>query len=246
MGSDKSLKPLIGITSTTLSINPPYNGAYVADGYHTGMARAGATPIIIPLVEEEDVWQDILERIDGLIFTGGHDIHPLYYGEGLHPKIGELDPLRDRMEIRAAQYALRLDKPILGICRGCQLLNVAQGGTLYQDINAQRENSYLHQQTAPRPEPTHYVNLAKGSRMADIFQMERILTNSFHHQAIKDLAPGFKSVAQAEDGVIEGFESLNHSFVLGIQFHPEMMWHQSEQMFNVATYFLDVVRGKER
>ena len=240
------MKPLIGITSSNISINPPYYGSYVADGYFTGMARAGATPIIIPLVEEEDVWKDIIERVDGLILTGGYDIHPLYYGEGLHPQIGELYPVRDRMEIMAVRYALNLDKPVLGICRGCQVLNVAMGGTLYQDINSQRENSFLHTQTAPRPEPYHYVNLEKESRMAEIFQSDRILTNSFHHQAIKDLATGFKVVALAEDGVIEGFESLEHFFVMGIQFHPEMMWHQNEQMFKVAKYFHDVVRRKAR
>ncbi len=145
------------------------------------------------------------------------------------------------MEIMAAQYALKLNKPVLGICRGCQLLNVAQGGTLYQDVNSQRENSFLHMQPAPRPEPTHYVNLGKDSRMAEMFHSERILTNSFHHQAIKDLAPGFKAVAHADNGVIEGFESSEHTFVMGIQFHPEMMWLQDEAMFKVATYFLDCV-----
>ena len=235
------MKPLIGITSTKVSLIPPYYGAYVADGYFTGIAKAGGIPVIIPLVEEEEVWHEILERLDGLIFTGGFDIHPLTYGEDLHPKIGELYPVRDRIEIMAAQYALKLDKPILGICRGCQLLNVVMGGTLYQDINSQRENSSLHVQTAPREEGTHYLSLDPESRLTEIFQVEHILTNSFHHQAIKTLAPGLKKVAEAKDGMIEAFESLNHTFVMGIQFHPEMMWHQDQEMLKVAQYFVNFI-----
>jgi len=235
------MKPLIGITSTIVSLTPPYRGAYVADVYFTGIAKAGGTPIIIPLVEEEDVWQDILGRVDGIIFTGGSDIHPLTYGEDVHPKIGELYPMRDRVELMAAQYALKLDKPVLGICRGCQLLNVAMGGTLYQDINSQRENSFLHMQTAPRDEGTHYVSLDQDSRLARIFQAKRILTNSFHHQAIKTLAPGLKKVAEANDGIIEAFESLMHTFVMGIQFHPEMMWHRDPEMSKIATHFVNSI-----
>lgn len=239
------MKPLIGITSTIVSLSPPYNGAYVADGYFAGIAKAGGIPVIIPLVEEEDVWHDLLERVDGLIFTGGSDIHPLTYGEDLHPKIGDLYPVRDRVEMMAAKYAFGLDKPILGICRGCQLLNVAMGGTLYQDINSQRGNSSLHMQTAPRDEGTHYVSLDPESRLAEIFQAKRILTNSFHHQAIKTLAPGLKKVAEANDGIIEAFESLEHTFVLGIQFHPEMMWHRDQEMAKVANYFVNSIKDKK-
>ncbi|KLU59933.1 putative glutamine amidotransferasec [Peptococcaceae bacterium CEB3] len=235
----KSMKPLIGVTSTKILLNSPYYGAYVAEGYFTGIAQAGGIPLIIPLVEEADVWRDIIEHVDGLIFTGGLDIHPQFYGEGLHPQIGELYPLRDRQEIAAARYALEIDKPVVGICRGCQILNVAKGGSLYQDINSQCQGTYLHTQTAPRDEGSHYVEIGEDSRLYEAFGVRSLFTNSFHHQAIKELAAGFRKVAQAKDGVIEGFESMEHTFVMGIQFHPEMMWHSHTEMFRLARYFVD-------
>ncbi|MHB1652200.1 MAG: gamma-glutamyl-gamma-aminobutyrate hydrolase family protein [Desulfitobacteriaceae bacterium] len=237
------MKPLIGITSTKISVNPPYYGAYVADGYFTGISKCGGIPVIIPLMEEEEIWKELLERVDGLIFTGGTDIHPHFYREGLHPKIGELYPFRDRQEIMAVRYAMELDKPIIGICRGCQLLNVAKGGSLYQDINTQREGSFLHAQTAPRDEGTHYVNIVRDSRLYKMVGRERLFTNSFHHQAIKELAPGLKKVAEAEDGIIEAFESVEHTFLMGVQFHPEMMWHAHEEMLKLARYFVDYLNG---
>ncbi|WP_240984632.1 gamma-glutamyl-gamma-aminobutyrate hydrolase family protein [Acididesulfobacillus acetoxydans] len=231
------MRPLIGITSTKISHDTPYYGAYVADGYFTGIAKAGGIPLILPLVEEEEIWRESIERVDGVIFTGGLDIHPQLYGEGLHPKIGELYPFRDRLELAAARYAMDLDKPVIGICRGCQILNVAQGGSLYQDINSQKEGCYQHVQTAPREEGTHYVELESDSRLYEIFGRTRLFTNSFHHQAVKELAPGFRKVAAAKDGIIEGFQSETHTFVLGIQFHPEMMWQKDPDMFRLALYF---------
>ncbi|GBF10060.1 gamma-glutamyl-gamma-aminobutyrate hydrolase family protein [Tepidibacillus sp. HK-1] len=235
------MKPLIGITSSKISIQAPYAGAYVADGYFTGVAKFGGIPIILPLVEEEEVWKEIIQRVDGVIFTGGSDIHPQFYGEGLHPKIGEIYPFRDRIEIMTAQYAMKIDKPILGICRGIQLLNVAKGGTLYQDINGQLDDKFLHMQTAPRYEATHYVNIEKSSKLFEMVGVERVFTNSFHHQAIKDLALGFRKVAESDDGIIEAFESTEHTFVMGVQFHPEMMWHQDQTMAKIGQYFIDFV-----
>lgn len=233
------MKPLIGITSSKISLDSPYYGGYVADGYFTGIAEAGGIPLIIPLVEEQEVWREIIERMDGLIFTGGLDIHPQFYGEGLHPKIGELYPFRDRQEIAAARYAMELDKPIIGICRGCQVLNVAKGGSLYQDINSQREGCYLHTQTAPRDEGSHYIEIAGDSRLYEVFGARSLFTNSFHHQAVKELAAGFRKVAETKDGILEGFESEKHTFVMGIQFHPEMMWHTHTEMLKLAHYFLN-------
>lgn len=240
------MKPLIGITCTKVFLNPPYQGAFVRDEYYTGIAKVGGLPLIIPLVEEEEIWQRIIDRVDGLMFTGGADIHPHFYGEGLHPQTGELYPFRDRMELMAARYAMKLDKPILGICRGFQLLNVAKGGSLYQDINAQREGSYLHAQNAPRDEGTHYVNIAKDSRLYDVFDTDRIFTNSFHHQAVKTLAKGLRQTAQADDGIIEGFESTEHTFLMGVQFHPEGMWHTHPEMLKLARYFVDYLGSTGR
>ncbi len=236
------MMPLIGITSSKTMPVPPYEGSYVNDGYFAGIARFGGIPVILPIVEQEEVWLEAVNRVDAIIFTGGVDIHPHFYREEPNQKIGEIMPLRDQMEIKMAQYAMELNKPILGICRGIQLLNVAQGGTLYQDIPSQVENAILHSQTAPRYEATHYIAIAKDSILYDIVQSEKIRTNSFHHQAIKGLASGFRKIAEASDGIIEAIESIDHDFVLGLQFHPEMMWHRDRTMASIGEYFVNYVK----
>jgi putative glutamine amidotransferase len=238
------MKPLIGITSTKVSINPQAMGCYVADGYFNGVAKCGGIPIVIPLLEDEEVIKEIIDRTDALIFTGGEDIGPHHYGEKPHQFLGEVFPLRDQIEIMSVRYSLSKDKPILGICRGAQLINVAMGGTLYQDLPSQMKDSGQHMQKAPRPEASHYVSLQKGSKLFEIFQKGQIFSNSFHHQAVKDLAPHFMIAAQAEDGVVEGFESTVHQFVVGIQWHPEMMWGKSEEMLQVCQYFIDYVKSQ--
>lgn len=238
------MKPLIGITSTNMSINAPYYGAYLNDGYFKGIARSGGIPVIIPLIEEIEVLKELVVKLDGIIFSGGDDVLPAFYGEDPHPKIGKLYPLRDRIEIELARFVLELDKPVVGICRGCQVLNVAMGGTLYQDINAQMEATFLHMQTAPRDEGTHYTELRKESCLFNIFQKERLFINSFHHQAIKQLASVFEPSAYAEDGILEAFESINHRFAVGVQFHPEAMWETHEEMLKLARKFVEVCSKK--
>ncbi|SEC13787.1 gamma-glutamyl-gamma-aminobutyrate hydrolase family protein [Paenibacillus sp. GP183] len=238
------MKPLIGITSTKVSINPQAMGCYVADGYYNGVAKCGGIPIVIPLLEDEELIKEIIDRTDALIFTGGEDIGPHHYGEMPHRFLGEVFPLRDQIELMSVRYSLSKDKPILGICRGAQLINVAMGGTLYQDLPSQMKDSSQHMQKAPRPDASHYVSLQKGSKLFEIFQKGQVFSNSFHHQAVKDLAPHFMIAAQAEDGVVEGIESTVHQFALGIQWHPEMMWGKSEEMLQVCQYFIDYVKSQ--
>jgi putative glutamine amidotransferase len=238
------MNPIIGITSTKMSARAPLDlGIFVPDGYVNGIVRCGAIPVVIPLVEDDAIIKELIDRVDGVLFTGGEDIGPHLYSEIPHQKLGEVNSLRDRIEMEGIRYALSKNKPILGICRGVQLLNVAMGGTLYQDLPSQLKDSGQHFQKAPRSEGSHFVSVSRESKVYDIFQLERVFVNSYHHQAIKDPAPGFVVTAKADDGVVEALESTVHSFAMGLQWHPEMMWSMNEQMLEVSRYFVHAVRS---
>jgi putative glutamine amidotransferase len=233
---------VIGITSTLVSLKPGTTGSYVADGYFQGVARCGAIPVIIPLVSDEQVVFELIERVDGVLFSGGEDIGPHWYGEVPHHQLGEVLPLRDRIEISALRYTLQLNKPVLAICRGIQVLNVAMGGSLIQDIPTQLPDACQHMQKAPRPEPSHHVNIIQNTRLHKITGEPRLFTNSFHHQAVKQVAPGFIISAHTDDGVVEAIESNNHNFAVGIQWHPEMMWSQDDIMLKLCEAFVEATQ----
>ncbi len=222
-------RPLIGIPAASLE-PPPNPGAryYQFSGnYPAALAASGALPVVIPLDLPEEVMREIFERLDGLLLAGGVDIAPEEYGETPHPQLGRVDRLRDAAELTLARWALAADLPILGICRGIQSLNVAAGGTLYQDLAAQfpcaRQHTYRPAESSWE-KPTHQVRLATGSRLAAILGVAELGVNSFHHQAVKQPAPGLAPVAWAEDGVIEGIEDPARRFVIGVQWHPEGMF----------------------
>jgi putative glutamine amidotransferase len=164
-----------------------------------------------------------LEGMDGLLLTGGGDVDPFYFGEEPHPALGEVDPERDRRELELVLLAHRRDLPVLAICRGCQVLNVALGGTLYQDIESQLSGIDQHWQQGGRSRSSHSVAVQNGSLLARCFPQLTGRVNSFHHQAIRELAPALKATARSLDGIIEGVEDPVKSFVLGVQWHPEDM-----------------------
>ncbi len=225
----KHRRPLIGIPAASLE-PPPNPGAryfQFSGNYPAALAASGALPVIIPLGLPEEAMREMFERLDGLLLAGGVDIAPEEYGETPHPQLGRVDRLRDATELTLARWALAADLPILGICRGIQSLNVAAGGTLYQDLAAQYPGACRHTyQPAESPweKPTHQARLAAGSRLAAILGVPELAVNSFHHQAVKQPAPGFTPVAWAEDGVIEGIEDAARQFVIGVQWHPEGMF----------------------
>lgn len=210
--------PVIGVTAsrddrgTTLSIGREYLESVL---------EAGGLPLIVPYVEDAESIRSIADRIDGLLLTGGGDIDPAWFGEEPIPGLGWIDPERDRLEISLTRRMLEENKPILAICRGCQILNVAAGGDMFQDLYQQREDLLQHQQKAPRSHLSHSVQVAEGSLLHRIAGSSAIRVNSFHHQAVRAVAPGFIACATAKDGVIEGVESVRHPFVLGVQWHPE-------------------------
>lgn len=180
--------------------------------------------MLIPITTDSAVLADIVNRLDGIILIGGADIHPSYYNEEPIEQLGEVDSLRDVYDIALIRLVARRKVPMLGICRGEQLINVAFGGTLYQDIPAQHPDTTVrHNQEEPSSVPTHTVNLLPGSVMEQITGRTQLFTNTHHHQAVKDVAPGFRITAWATDSIPEAIESTDGRPIWGVQFHPEAL-----------------------
>lgn len=212
------MKPIIGVTMSQndkkYSLNAPYVHSII---------DAGGIPLCIPFGVEKDVDQ-LVETLNGLLLTGGVDVHPHFFNEEPHPKLGEVSLQRDLAEIALAKAALKKKMPIFGICRGIQLLNIVLGGNLYQDIDDQYENdSILHQQKAERYEASHYVTIFSESLLYKIIGDDRIAVNSLHHQALKDVPSGLSISAKASDGIIEAMELKDYPFCIAVQWHPEEM-----------------------
>lgn len=245
---EETARPLIGIPAASLE-PPPHPGAryYQFSGnYPAALAACGALPVIIPLGLPEEILRALFARLDGLLLAGGVDIAPEEYGETPHPQLGRVDAARDATELTVARWALAAGLPILGICRGIQSLNVAAGGALYQDLSAQYPGAIRHTYMpaeSPWERPTHRVTVAEGSRLATVLGATELAVNSFHHQAVKQPAPGFTPVAWAEDGVIEGLEKPDHRFVVGVQWHPEGMFHTDPLARRLFAAFVDAARA---
>lgn len=218
------MKPLIGITAD-LEKESKYmlNSTYVK-----AVIQAGGLPVILTVGIEEDVKQ-LTKMLDGLLLTGGGDIDPTLFSEEPHRHLGDISPSRDSIEIKLIQEMLTLNKPILGICRGHQLLNIALGGNMYQDIYSQHAGTLLqHAQKAPRSHQSHFIQVKEDSLLESITKSEQIKVNSYHHQAVKDVPLPLIISGVASDGIIEAIESTKHSFVLGVQWHPEALVENKE------------------
>lgn len=210
-------RPLIGISTYSGTKQMIVNSAYVQS-----VILSGGTPYMIPVTDNVEVLRQIVSRLDGIIFTGGEDIGPDYYGEAPHEKLEEVSPARDIFELTAMKLAADRNIPMLGICRGLQLMNVAFGGTLYQDLPTQHPSTTNHLQEVSGTIPTHTVSVVKGSKLAAITGRNELQVNTFHHQAIKQLALGFKVVARSPDNVVEAIEAYPVRQIMGVQFHPEI------------------------
>lgn len=213
------MKPVIGITTDVQQ-----DGENILKNtYVQAVIRAGGLPMIIPVGLEQDVDQ-LIEMFDGLLLSGGNDINPMLFNEEPHEYLGVVSPSRDSSELELARRMLKTGKPILGICRGLQVLNVAVGGTLYQDLYKQNDSPILqHIQKAPNTHCSHFVQLDKGSLLESIAGSERIQVNSYHHQSLKEVPSDFKVTGVASDGIVEAIESTDEQFVLGVQWHPEAL-----------------------
>lgn len=220
------MKPLIGVTS---SMEVDRKNYYVTNANIEAIIQAGGIPVMLPYLADENI-DEIVHKIDGLYLTGGYDVDPDYFGEEPHEKLGTIIPERDRFEIALVKKALDLDKPILGVCRGSQIMNIAAGGDMYQDIYAQLDQELLqHSQKAPLDHGSHYVDIQEGSLLFRLTGKHSIRVNSYHHQANRRVPEGFKISGRARDGIVEAVESKKHSFVLGVQWHPEHMVKRGDE-----------------
>jgi Predicted glutamine amidotransferases len=188
--------------------------------------QAGGAPLLIPPLLDAATLRTIYERLDGVLLAGGGDIAPNHYGDQPHERLGTIDPPRDLTELRLARWAAAEGKPLLGICRGVQLINVALGGSLYQDIPSQIDTTIDHNLSYTREDWTflaHPIAIAADSRLAQMLGTTHLMINSLHHQAVRRVATGLRAVAWAPDGVIEALESEGPTFIIGVQGHPEAL-----------------------
>jgi putative glutamine amidotransferase len=220
--------PVIGLPTVPIEPAGRRPARYgINQAYVRALSQAGASPLLIPLLEDEAQLRAIYERLDGILFPGGEDVDPHEYGEEPLDNLNIVEPARDRVELRLARWAFEDDLPTLGICRGQQLLNVAYGGTLYQDLLGQQATPVDHAQNdgRQRSDLVHRVRIDPDSQLAQLIDETEVEVNSLHHQAVKRPAPRLRVTARAEDGVIEGLESDERRFLLTVQWHPEEIAH---------------------
>ena len=219
------MPPIIGLTH---SIHLDEQTLHTPLAYPDAIRQAGGIPLLIPATTDEAVLEACLNVVDGVLFSGGDDVDPGCYGENQVWQCGDICPLRDEYELTLARLAIKRKLPVLGICRGIQLLNVALGGTLYQDLSSQMPGCLGHRQHQVSTYASHPAALTPGSRLHGIYGAEEIRVNSHHHQAVKALGQGLTATAVAPDGVIEGVELADYPFLVGVQWHPEKLVQRPE------------------
>ena len=213
------MKPVIGIGADIVP-NGTRDRAFAYTTYVEALKRAGAIPVVIPPQPENAT--DLLDMLDGLVLAGGFDCDPSSYGEEPHESLEVMDPRRQTNDLALAKLAWERNVPTLGICLGLQVMNVARGGTLIQDIASQCEGSLDHH-SDPSSRIRHDVDVIAGTKLAGIIGEGRKNVNSSHHQAVRESAPSMRVSAMAPDGIIEGLEDPGHPFYVGVQWHPEDM-----------------------
>lgn len=247
------MKPIIGICAnysydeevgilTNLGL-PKQEWQLLAADYTKAVEDAGGCPVILPVVNALDSIWPMVEKLDGIIFTGGSDIDPKYYNEAPQKGLGDIVPDRDRHEINLCRRILaETEIPVLGICRGIQLINVSLGGTLYQDLAHDWKGHHHALSNYPKHSPSHKVHLHDNSWLAVLAGVTELHTNSFHHQAVKDLGKGLKTVIKAEDGMVEGVEMEGGRFVAAVQWHPEMMCPSDLDSVRLFKNFVEIAK----
>jgi putative glutamine amidotransferase len=241
-------RPTIGIPTQTLhaidGIPEGLPASWVMNQrYYHAITSVGGVPWMVPLLHDDlATLREIYDRLDAVLIAGGVDMDPATYGEEKTPLCGSIDPARDAVELQFARWALADKKPLFGICRGLQVINVAAGGTLYQDVTEQHQGAIKHDYfpTAgwAREHLAHEVTLAEGSRLRKVFERERVLVNSMHHQGIRRLGEGLRVTATAPDGLIEAIESVNGHYLVAVQWHPEVFEATDRNVFNLLRDFI--------
>lgn len=231
-------KPLIALTPCH---NTEKDEPYMRPGYLKAIHAAGGTPIILPLELDDAELQRLAGMFDAFLFTGGPDLHPFYFGEDTQRYCSNVSPKRDRLELALLKQVMEAKKPLLGICRGIQLINIGLGGDIYQDIPSQFEEDFpiAHKQPFAYEIPSHTVTVTPGSLLSRITGSSKIQVNSMHHQAVRRLAPGLTATGFAPHGLVECVEMPDYpAFFLGVQWHPEYLWEQEEASKNIFVEFV--------
>jgi putative glutamine amidotransferase len=215
--------PVIGIPTLAIPPGPKPPRYGINQSYVRALSAAGCAPVLIPLLSDDERLHAIYERLDGIVFPGGADVAPSEYGEEPIDNLNVIEPERDRTELTLARWAYEDNLPILGICRGQQLLNVALGGSLYQDLRHQGVNEVEHAEAHGRGRTAliHHVRLDPDSRLAQLIDETSLDVNSLHHQAVKAVAPRLRVTGKSDDGVVEALESDDRRFLIAVQWHPE-------------------------
>lgn len=236
--------PIIGVTMTRMMSVYGYPLHIITEAYIRAITNAGACPVLIPLSQPIKNLETIFAKLDGILFTGGGDVHPNQYQSAPHPLVDEVDIERDQIEIFLVKEAINKNLPFLGICRGIQVINVALGGTLYEDLLDQRPESLRHSYfpEMPRQYLAHEIRIESQSQLAQILGCSTAQVNSLHHQGIRLLAPGLYPSAYAPDGLVEACEYPGQRFGLAVQWHPE--WLPTEaSMPSLFEHFVAAAKG---
>lgn len=245
--------PLIGIT-------PDFNPAradpsqarreptiFLLERYPRAILEAGGIPLMLPLTSSRKTIAEILASLDGILVTGGNfDIHPTLYGEEPLAALGQVKEERTQFELELIALALKRHLPLLGVCGGAQAINVVLGGSLYQDIATQIPAAMEHEQGARKDQGGHLIQIHDGTKLQQIVGRDRIEVNTTHHQAVRKLGRSLVVNATAQDGVIEGIESKEHSFVLGVQWHPEFLTQRDISQRKIFASFISACRAAKR
>lgn len=238
-------KPVIGLSGSRMRLEGSFltgmEKSLVNSDYHDAISRAGGLPVIIPPTASPEEIDSYLEICDGILMTGGMDVAPILYNEMPHPKCGNFDLEVDRSNLLLAQKAMDSGKPVLGVCRGMQLMNVAKGGTLYQDIPSQTTGTTNHSYGYIRTDVVHKVHVDSNSSLYQFFQKEELEVNSIHHQAVKEIGRDFQVAATAPDGIIEGIEIPGRP-IFAVQWHPEMLLKKDDKMLCLFETFIGLCK----
>jgi len=230
------MKPLIGLIPL---VDEGRESLWMLPGYMRGVEAAGGLPVMLPLTDDPEALRQLGAQCDGFLLTGGHDVSPGVYGAARLPACGACSPERDRMESALLALAMAADKPVLGICRGIQFINAALGGTLWQDLPAQRPTDIEHHQTPPYDKPAHGVSLLPGTPLQALLKADALTVNSYHHQAIRDLAPALLPMAVSTDGLVEAVWHPEHPFLWAVQWHPEFSFRTDAASRAIFRAFVD-------
>lgn len=234
-------KPLIGLTPAHDTKNDDLN---MRPTYMRAVSHAGGIPVMLPLEASTQDLEQLAKTLDGFLFTGGPDIHPFYFGEETLSACGNVSPARDKMELELLSLVMKTGKPILGICRGVQLINVGLGGNIYQDLPSQFKEAFpiAHTQPFYYTSPAHRVTVVDNTRLMEIVGEKEIPVNSMHHQAIRKVAPALTVSAYAANSLVEAVEMPDYPFLLGVQWHPEYLWETIEAHSNLFHAFVDACK----